>query len=197
MKKGDPEDAKLIFLPSRLVDRLKEVAEKHSVSLSSYTTEALEQTLRSEELGISLSDSVDMFRLMRVQQDSGAVYIPRYNLEYILRELYKDNEEELHRIWFEAGRWYGAYLMTKLNGEDMLDFLEKALHVSWNLDEVNINNDDVGVTIKYSSFHMDLESTVLLIDYISGSMHSFGYEEKDRDYLRGLAILRFKKRKNK
>ncbi len=197
MKKGEPEDAKLIFLPSRLVDRLKEVAEKHKVSLSSYTAEALEQTLRSDELGIPLADSVDMFRLMRVQQGSGAVYIPRYNLEYVLRQLYRDNEEELRRIWFEAGRWYGAYLRTKLNGEDMLGFLERALHVSWNLDEVNIINDEVGVTFKFSSFNMDLESTALLIDYISGTMQSFGYDEQDRDYLRGLAILRFKKRMNK
>lgn len=196
MKKGDPEDTKLIVVPSRLVERLRAVAVKQRVSLSSYTTEALEQALRSEELGTSPRDAVDLYQLIQVQKGSGAVHIPRSSLDHLLGELYPDNEEELRRIWFEAGRWYGEYLRTKLRGEDVLGFFEKALLISWNLDEVEINNDDGGITLRCTSFMMALESTELLISYISGAMHSLGYEEQGRDYLRGMATVQYKRSLN-
>lgn len=191
MIRGVPEDTKLIVVPTRLVDQLRAVAARQGVSLSSYTAEALEQALRAAGLGASLQEAVDLYRLMEVQRGAGAVHIPRSSLDRLIGELYPASGEELRRIWYESGRWYGEYLRTKLKDDDVLGFFEKALLVSWNLDEVEIRNDDGTVTLRYTSFTMSLESTELLVSFVSGAMHSIGFEEIDRDYLRGMATLRY------
>jgi len=189
---GASEDTKLIVVPSRLVERLRAVAARQGVPLSSYTTEALEEALRAQGLGASLREAVDLYHLMQIQKGARAVYIPRSSLDHLIRELYPTNGEELRGIWYEAGRWYGAYLRTKLKDDDLLGFLEKALLVSWDLDEVEIRNDDSGFTLKCTSFTMSLESTELLLSYLSGAMNSLGYEELSRDYMRGMATVQYR-----
>lgn len=196
MIKGDSEDTKLIVVPSRLVERLRAVAVRQGVSLSSFTTETLEQALRAYGLGSSLQEAVDFYRLMSIQRGAGAVHMSRSSLEHLVSTLYPENGEELRKIWYESGRWYGEYLHTKLKNEDVLGFFERALLVSWDLDEVEIRKDDVGITLRCTSFMMSLETTELLLSYISGVMRSLDYEELDRDYLRGMATVHYKRSPN-
>ena len=191
LRRGDPEDAKLIVVPSSLVDRLMAVAIRQGVSLSNYAADALEQALRADVMGTSLQETVDMFRLMEIQRGAGSVNISRSSLNLLIEELYPNHGEEMRRAWRESGRWYGEYLHTKLRGEDVLGFFEKTLLVSWNLDEVEIKNEEGFVTLRYASFTMPFQTTELLISFISGVMTSLGYKELDRDYLRGMATLRF------
>lgn len=192
MSRGSPEGTKLIVVPSRLVEQLRDVAVRQGVSLSSYTAEALEQALRVEGLGSSLREAVDLYRLMEIQRGSGAVQLPRSSLDRLVGELYPERGEELRRIWFESGRWYGEYLRTKLRGEDLLDFFEKALLVSWNLDDVDVEDEGGSAVFRFTSFVMPLESTELLISYVSGAMRALGYEEVERDFLRGMATILYK-----
>jgi len=188
---GAPEDTKLIVVPSHLVDRLRAVAGRHGILLSSYTAEALEEAIRVEELGASLREAVDLYKLMQIQSGANAVHIGRSSLDYLIRELYPTKGEELRKIWYESGRWYGAYLRTKLKDDDVLGFFEKVLLVSWDLDEVEIRNVDGEITLRCTSFTMSLESTELVISYISGAMSSLGYEELSKDYVRGIATVRY------
>lgn len=189
--RGAPEDTKLIVVPSRLVERLRAVAVRHGVLLSSYTAEALEEAIRVEELGASLREAVDLYQLMQIQKGANTVQIRRSNLDYLIRELYPTNGEELRRIWYESGQWYGAYLRTKLKDDDVLGFFERVLLVSWNLDEVDIRNDDGDITLRCTSFTMSLENTDLILRFISGAMSSFGYEEMTKDYMRGIATVHY------
>jgi len=190
--KRDPEDTKLIVVPSSLAERLRAVAVRQGISLSNYAADALEQALRADGMGTSLQESVDLYRLMEIQRGAGSVNISRSSLNRLIEELYPNQGEEMRKAWRESGRWYGEYLHTKLQGEDVLGFFEKVLLVSWNLDEVEIKKEAGFTTLRYASFTMPFQTTELLISFISGAMSSLGYEELDRDYLRGMATLRFK-----
>ena len=189
---GTKKDYKLIFLPEKLVERLNNIAIRKGVSITNFATKALEQSLRADELGVTLDETVDTYRLLRVQRGSGAVQIPRSRLTSVVRELIRDGKEELLAAWYEAGRWYGEYLHTLL-GEEAVDFLEKDLLVSWNLDEVEVRNDEMTVDLRIASFVISLELTELLISYVKGVMASLGYEISKEECLRGLATLNFKK----
>jgi hypothetical protein len=189
---GTKKDHKLIFLPETLVERLNAIAVRKGVSLTNFAAEALEQSLRADEMGVTLDETVDTYRLLRVQRGSGAVQIPRSRLTSVVRELIRDDKGELLTAWYEAGRWYGEYLYTLL-GEEAVDFLEKDLLVSWNLDEVEVRNDEVTVDLRIASFVIPLELTELLISYVKGVMASLGYEIYKEECLRGLATLNFKK----
>jgi len=174
------------------VEKLRDVAARHRVPLSSYTTVALEEALRADELGASLREVVDLYQIMKIQMGVDAVHIPRSSLEHMIKELYPTNGEELRRIWYESGRWYGAYLRTKLKDGDVIGFLEKALLVSWDLDEVEIKNDDGDIILRCTSFTMSLESTELIISYISGAMSALGYKELTKKHLRGMATVHYR-----
>jgi len=188
---GGPQDTKLLVLPSRLVERLRASAARRGLSLSNYAVEALEQALRAEAMGAPLRDAVDLYLLGEVQRGAGAVQLPRSSLERLVVELYPEMGEELRGAWSEAGRWYGAYLRAKLRGADILAFLERALLVSWNLDEAEVRDKGGAVALRLTSFVLSLESTELLLSYVSGAMDSLGYDETGRDIMRGMARARY------
>jgi hypothetical protein len=188
------KDVKFLVLPTELVRRLNELALRQGVSVSTYAVNALEQALRGESLGASLEEAVDTHMLLSVQLGAGAVQIPRSSLDALIRDISLEHREELKGSWFDMGRWYGAYLQAKLGNGDCLDFLEKALLVSWNLDEVEVRANEVEAELRFASFVMSLELTELLVSYISGVMSALGYQVLDNEFLRGLATLHYRKK---
>jgi hypothetical protein len=191
LRSQPPEDTKLLILPTHLVDRLKEIATRQGVSLSSFAAESLEQALRANEMDASLSDAVDAYRLSEIQRNAGMVDVPRSSLNHLVKRLYAKKGEELRRVWGEAGRWYGEYLRAKLQPGEALGFLEKELLVAWNLDEAEIRESETEVAVRWVSFTMTEKFTELLLSYLSAVMEALGYREVERDSLRGMATLKY------
>ncbi|MBS7638634.1 hypothetical protein KEJ49_07140 [Candidatus Bathyarchaeota archaeon] len=187
------DGTRLIILPRRMIEGLKEAAERAGISLSGFASWALEEAIRAERMGIPLGEAVELYDLFRVQRDAGAVQVSRSILEYLVSRLYDTSGEELRRLWHEEGRWYGEYLKARLRGEGVLEFLERALKASWNLETAEVRVEDGFVRVRCASFNMSIENTELLISYISGLMNALGFEEADRDYLNGLAILLYRR----
>ena len=191
MRSQTPEDTKLLILPTHLVDRLRAIATRQGVSLSSFAAESLEQALRVDEMDASLSDAVDAYRLSEIQRGAGMVDVPRSSLNHLIEKLYSKKGEDLKRVWGEAGRWYGEYLRAKLKPEETLGLLEKELLVAWNLDEAEIRGGETEVAVRWVSFTMTAEFTELLLSYLSAVMDALGYREVGRDSLRGMATLKY------
>jgi hypothetical protein len=191
LRSQPPEDTKLLILPTHLVDRLKEIATRQGVSLSSFAAESLEQALRANEMDASLSDAVDAYRLSEIQRGAGMVDVPRSSLNHLVERLYAKKGEELRRVWGEAGHWYGEYLRAKLQPGEALGFLEKELLVAWNLDEAEIRESETEVAVRWVSFTMTEKFTELLLSYLSAVMDALGYREVERDSLRGMAALKY------
>jgi len=191
LRSQTPEDTKLLILPTHLVDRLRAIATRQGVSLSSFAAESLEQALRVDEMDASLSDAVDAYRLSEIQRGAGMVDVPRSSLNHLIEKLYSKKGEDLKRVWGEAGRWYGEYLRAKLKPEETLGLLEKELLVAWNLDEAEIRGGETEVAVRWVSFTMTAEFTELLLSYLSAVMDALGYREVGRDSLRGMATLKY------
>ena len=188
------KDTKLLVVPAELADRLKEVAVRHRVSLSSYVSSILREALRAEEMGVTLGEALNLYRMMEIQRGAGVLQAPRTALQPLLSKAYREGGEELRDLWFKAGRWYGQYLRTRLDGENPIGFLEEVLRHHWNLDEVSLRGDDLELLVTLVSFTLSREGTELLACYISGILHSLGFEEEDRSILEGLAKMRFRRR---
>jgi len=191
LRSQPPEDTKLLILPTHLVDRLKAIATRQGISLSSFAADSLEQALRADDMDASLSDAVDAYRLSEIQRGAGMVDVPRSSLNHLVKRLYAKKGEELRRVWGEAGRWYGEYLRAKLQPGEALGFLEKELLVAWNLDEAEIRESETEVAVRWVSFTMTGEFTELLLSYLSAVMEALGYREVERDSLRGMATLKY------
>ena len=187
------KDTKLLVVPAELADRLKEVAVKHRVSLSAYVASILREALRAEEMGVTLGEALSLYRMMEIQRGAGVLQAPRTALQPLLSKAYREVGEELRNLWFEAGRWYGQYLKTRLRDENPIGFLEEVLRYHWNLDEVSFRGDDLELLVSLVSFTLSREGTELLSCYISGILHSLGFREEDRLILEGLAKIRFRR----
>jgi len=185
------QSTKLVVLPEGLVNEVRAIAIKRGVSLTNFTAEVLEQAIRADRMGASLKDTVDAYNILIVTRTSGAVQIPRSNLDAMISELYKSDRDQLLEVWERAGRWYGEYLHTLL-GSGALAFFERALEASWNLDEVEIEEDGFMMRMRFASFVMSRELTELLISYITGFMRTLGYISMETDYRRGLANFLFR-----
>lgn len=187
------KDTKFLVVPAELADRLKEVAVKHRVSLSAYVASILREALRAEEMGVTLGEALSLYRMMEIQRGAGVLQAPRTALQPLLSKAYREVGEELRNLWFEAGRWYGQYLKTRLGDENPIGFLEEVLRYHWNLDEVSFRGDDLELLVSLVSFTLSREGTELLSCYISGILHSLGFREEDRLILEGLAKIRFRR----
>lgn len=190
---GRAGGTRLIILPRRMVEDLREAAWRAGVPLTRFASDALGEAVRAERMGVPLGRAVELYRLMMVQKDAGVIQVSRSILEHLVSKLYGEFREELERLWSEAGRWYGEYLRARLKGEGVLEFLERALEAMWNLDKAEVGVEGGLVKIRCVSFNMSLEVTELLIGYISGFMNALGYEEVAKDYLRGLATLEYRR----
>lgn len=190
MTKKQPEETKLLMLSSDLVDRLRETSAKKETSLSGYAMNVLEEGLRAEKLGASPKDVVDAYFMSEIHKGAGVLIVPKSSLGQIIEKLGQDQLEGLEKLWDEAGRWYGKYLLSKINSNEVLQFVRQDLLNSWNLDEVEIKIED-NVSLRFIGFMMSEELTHLLLSYMHGLMESLGYKEIERDSLRGMATIKY------
>jgi len=186
------KETKLVVLPEKLVEHLKGIARKRGVSLSSFTTGALEQAIKADEIGASLGEAVEAFDVHELSRETGAVQIPRSTLNAMILGLYREDKAGLLGVWGKAGRWFGEYLRTKLGGE-ALSVFERALMLSWNLEDVEIKVEGFDVKLVLASFAMSREVTELMISYISEAMGALGYDVVEEDYIRGFATLYYRR----
>jgi hypothetical protein len=193
---GPKSDHKLIFLPEKLVDRLNKSAINKGVSITNLAEEALERALEAEKLGCTLSETLETYRILQTQLGSGAIQIPRTQLDSFLKQCMINEKNEVMKAWKEAGRWYGEYLRAIYNDETIVN-LEKILQLTWNLDEVRVQSDGFKAEIWLVSFVNSLELTTLLNNFVSGILGTFGYELEHSENMRGLSNLSFKRKLTK
>ncbi|MBM3292425.1 hypothetical protein FJY84_07070 [Candidatus Bathyarchaeota archaeon] len=190
MTEKQQEEGKFLMLPSGIIEKLKEYTSNKGISPTSYTTNILETVFEAEKTGIDLNEAIREYNLHRIKSKAGTVTIPKNNAAHLISTIDEKNKEKHLQIWQESGEWYGKFLSKRIPSTEILNFLEKDLLISWGLDEVTIKNDD-GVEFSFVCFMMSPEFTEVLIRYAQGIFHALGYREVEKEYLRGLAKVRF------
>jgi len=195
LSKTSSKEKKLIRVPSDIVAKLNEAANRAGRSFYDYTSEVLEQALRASELGRPLKEIMDFFELMSVQRNAGLTITFSELLNYLISMLYPKEEKALHERWYEAGVWYGTYLQVKFRNKRTLDIFTKLLSESWwEINEVNLSKEEEGFVLRCVSFTLSLERTKLLMSFLEGVINSMEYEIVKKDCIRGMIILNFTER---
>jgi hypothetical protein len=185
------KSTKLIVVPTDLADTLKIIAGRIGVGLPEYIEEALTQAVLADKEGASLKETVDLLKMINIHKDAGSQIISRSDLNTIINQMPKRKIKLLEKIWLNSGSWYGNYLKTRLDLESIIQFLETDLLLTWSLDDVIIERNDVELILKCVSFNQTEASTNLLQQYLSGLMKALGFRETDKIVLRGLINIRY------
>jgi hypothetical protein len=172
------------------------LAGRLGTSVSDLATEAMTQALRVNDMGSDLVAAVDMYELVNIHKGAGLVNLPRNSLNQLIASLDDSELDKVHDKSIEAGRWYAAYISSKMTSESILPFLENDFMIFWNLDEVEILEQDVMISFRATCFNMSTDLTNLLVLYTKGVFEELGYEVNYEDILPGLISIKFLKTLN-
>ncbi|MBS7656541.1 MAG: hypothetical protein QXI71_04555 [Candidatus Bathyarchaeia archaeon] len=179
---------KLIRAPSDLVSKLSQEAACQGKTLYSYVTEIFEQATRAYEMKRSLKEILDTFEILDVPKEAGTIYTPRDVLDYLIQKTYGENGEELQRMWYHAGKWYGTYLKEKFE-QPFDSFLRLLREGRWDLNEVAVNKSNGRIVLKCVSALTPQERSLLLQNFIEGAAHSLGYKTQEKNCFKGIICL--------
>ena len=190
MSRDDSREKKLIRAPADLVAKLNEAANREGKTFYSYVSEVLEQAVRAYEMGRSLKEIIDVYEILEVHRDAGTTAAPRDVLDYLIKTAYGKNSENLEKLWYQSGRWYGVYFKERFK-ESVDGFIRLLRDGRLGIDQVTMRNDDGMIELRCVSAFLSQERTLLMGNFIEGAMHSLGYKTKEREFFRGIIRLTF------
>jgi len=190
MSKDASKEEKLIRAPGDLVSRLKEAANREGKTFYRYVTEIFEQAIRAYDMKHSLKEILDVYEILDIHKEAGAVFTPRDILEYSVERISQEDDGTLRRLWYQTGKWYGVYLKEK--SEYPVDTFTRLLQDGrWDLNEVTVKRNEETVEFRCVSLLASQERTLLVRNFIEGAMHSLGYGTQEQECFRGIIRLRF------
>ena len=183
---------KLVYVSEALIEKAARVSREEGVSLSKLIEGALEEAIKVNELGYSSKQMAEFFNVLQTHRVLGGLFVPSGVLDYMIGEVCKDDPEQLEALWYESGRWNGKYLKEKFN--DCVGAFRDFLGLSrWDLNEVDVKVDAIGVKVRCVSTVLSFEGTKLLARFIEGIMNGMDYATIKNTCLKGMIILEFKK----
>ena len=193
-KKGKIE-RRLMAVRGDLVEKVIRVANKNGRTVYSFVNEVMEQALEAEEMGRSLKEIVELYKLIEIEKKSGAVLTTRERLSFLIEKLYPLEKEALLEKWYDSGQWYGKYLLLRFGEGKPVEMLEKLLQLyAWDVGEILMSKESGSVHLRcVAPNHSRKAETELFSRYLEGVMDSLGYHLKKRDLSKGLVLLDFEK----
>ncbi len=142
-----------------IANRIVELAKRKDRTVYQTVNDILEQALRVEELGMSLSQVVDERWMLERAQETGFTFTIEQLLYRIVEDAYEENSEKSAKVWREMGHWYGKFYQAK--HEMPIDAFKEALEL---------------FTLGTSEYTLDVSSSEMSFSLI-GEKLSIGYLE--------------------
>jgi predicted DNA-binding protein len=187
------KDKKLIAVPGDLLEKVYAVSAKEGKTPFLYISEIFEQALRAHDMGKSLRQVIDAYIMIETVKNSGSTIISSESLYIIIQKIYGGSGDELRRKWFEAGEWYGKYILAKFgnlkNPEELRNLIEAYL---WDMNEIHLVRLEDKAVLRCISPHQPLELTELSASFLEGVMSALGYKCIRKDVVKGVILMEFK-----
>lgn len=186
------KEKKLIAVRRDLLDSVIEISNREGKTPFGMTNEIFEQAIKVHDLGLSLTEVVDAYALLKMERETGAVIVSSDVLSYLIGKLYAEEKVALRELWRNSGRWYGKYLLAKFHDQDPLEMLRKRLTTcSWDVTDVNLIRNGDQVRLRIVAPYLPVENTELSSEHLEGIMESLGYQLQKNDTMRGIILLEF------
>ncbi|MGP3668050.1 MAG: hypothetical protein ACKD6N_05820 [Candidatus Bathyarchaeota archaeon] len=179
------------FLAARgdLVEKIKYLAKKRNLTLYSVVNEILEQSLKLEATGKTLSQVIEEYNIVKAVKDAGFILTPRILWYELLK---KQDNLNITKFWSETGEWFGKYCKTVFPQEDIQKLLEKVISiVFWDLSECILKMDGEKALIRCISSNYSELQTNILWAFLSGMMKAFNYKALKTEVVKGIVAATF------
>lgn len=182
---------RLVYVPEELVQGLMEASRNEGKSVSKLVEESLRQTVKANLLGYNPRQVGEILEVLHTHRTLGGAFVPQDVLNLLIENAYKAEKEQLQTKWYESGKWYGKYLKEKFENpvQAFKTFLEAT---RWDLNEVELKQNENEVKLRCISTTLTAEGTELLAKFIEGAIRGIGYQTLKTDCMRGMIVLQFK-----
>jgi hypothetical protein len=170
-----------------LADRISTIAARKG-TLFDYVNDVLEQAIRAEDLGLTLSDVLEDRWMIKAARDAGFAVVPEKIVYDTTESAYKRvGKEKMTGLWYETGQWYGRYY------EDLRKFETAVNRYFWDISEFKISQEGKDVVLTCLSSKFSAKYTELFSKFLEGALNALGYSLDQGDVSKGIINLKFVK----
>lgn len=182
---SSPSRRKMLAAQETIANRIVELAKRKDMTVYQTVNDILEQALRVEELGMSLSQVVDERWMLERAQETGFTFTIEQLLYRIVEDAYEENSKKSAKVWREMGHWYGKLYQAK--HEEPIDSFKEALELftlgtsEYTLD---VSNRELSFSLigeKLSTGYLEQFSA-----FVEELFQVLGYEVKDKEIKSGI-----------
>jgi len=189
-----PGSKKLVPVQQDLVDKVYDIAKEEGKMPYEFINDILYQSVRAHKLGKNLKQIVDEYELIETEKGSGSVIVSSDILYYMIRKLYSTDLEEIKRMYYERGEWYGNYLSAKFFGsgasDEPIEAVVQMLRFSlWDASSLEYKRKGEEISLSCIAPHLSKEGTELLASYIKGVFSALGFSSDQEELSRGIVKL--------
>lgn len=183
---------KMLAADEEIANRVVEMAQKRGQTVFQTVNDILEQALRVDGIGLTLTDVVNERGMLEKAKQMGLTFTIE-NLLYDVVELAHSNaEKNLTDLWLETGKWYGKYFTQK--SDDGLDAFRAAmdlLTIGNSVYNIELEKDGV-VFISYVSERFNSGYIEVCSKFIEGVFDSFDMELLGKENSKGVIRMKFR-----
>ena len=184
-----PRRRKMLAADEELANKIVEMAKRRGATVFQTVNLILEQALRAEEMAISLQEVVDKRWMLEKARGLGLVFAPERLLYEMVDLAYRRAKKRASKIWFEVGRWYGAYFSDK---EEPLSALEKALELlTFGNSYYSLRDEGDAISLSLVGDRFTEGYTEALSLFLEGVFKALGYEAASKEVSKGAIHYRF------
>jgi hypothetical protein len=172
-----------------LLDRMNKVAKENDLSLYAFVNEAFKSTLRANELGANIRTLIDSRELLKDARENGYT-LGLESIWYEMAELaYAKAKKKALQAWFDAGVWLAKRYVTGESSDPFEEFKKDLKDFTWNVPELEINNEAHKVSVRIISPRIPESYTFLFTSFLEGALETFGYKINSKEVSRGIVRL--------
>jgi len=175
-----------------VVDQIGEIAKRENFTLFGLVNETLEQAVRADRFGTSLSDIVDEYSIFQMAKESGFILVSEGLFYQVLDWVFEEKRESLEKLWYIFGQWFGKYHCAKFPQEDQLRMFEKVMKtLTWEASEFSLTQSTDSVNLRVIAPRFPLSHSILLSSFFKGIMQTFGLSSSRNEISPGVIFLSF------
>lgn len=176
---------KMLAAQEDIANRIVELAKRKDSTVYQTVNDILEQALRVEELGMSLSQVVDERWMLERAQETGFTFTIEQLFYRIVEEAYEENSEKSVKTWKEMGHWYGKFYQAK-HEEPIKAFMESLELFTLGTTEYTLEHENREISFSLIGEKLSKGYLELFSVFVEELFSVIGFKVKDKEIKRGI-----------
>ncbi len=182
---SSPSKRKMLAAQETIANRIVELAKRKDMTVYQTVNDILEQALKVEDLGMSLSQVVDERWMLERAQETGFTFTIEQLLYRIVEDAYDENSKKSAKVWKEMGNWYGKYYQAKF--EEPIDAFKEALELfTLGSSEYTLELTDRELSFNLIGEKLSIGYLELFSVFVEELFSVLGFNVKDKEIKRGI-----------